>query len=120
MICFDANSKLGEQHISGDPHEITENGKILEGIIERHALSVANGIKEKRKGLITRARTTKDGEEKSVIDLVLMSEDMMEHFKEIVIDEEKNFALENIRRTKKGIDIKKSDHNTIISKFIFR
>ena len=102
MICFDANSKLGQLHIPGDPHEITENGKILEGIIERHALSVANGIEEKRKGLITRAITTKDGEEKSVIDLVLMSEDIMEHFKEIIIDEKKNFALENIKKQRKA------------------
>ena len=45
-IQMDANSKLGPQIIEGDPHEQSENGKILAGIIDRHALSVINGSKK--------------------------------------------------------------------------
>ena len=97
MISFDANSKLGPLYIKGDPHTISENGKILEGIIERHALCVANGISEKSKGIITRERTTKDSIEKSVIDFVLISSDLAECMENIVIDEEKAFALETRR-----------------------
>ena len=37
--------------------------KIIEGILERHALTVANGITGKSKGIFTRARTTAVGEE---------------------------------------------------------
>ena len=35
IIEMDANAKLGRKHIPEDPHEITPNGKLLEGIIER-------------------------------------------------------------------------------------
>ena len=64
LVCFDANSKLGPLHIPGDPHAQSENGKIVQGIMERHALTVGNGIKGKVKGVITRERTTRDGIEK--------------------------------------------------------
>lgn len=77
MICCDANSKLGPTHIPGDPHEMSENGKIVEGIMERHALIVGNGIKEKTSGVITRKRTTLNGVEESAIDPILISEDLV-------------------------------------------
>ena len=48
LIAMDGNSKLGPHHIPGDPHEISKNGKVLEGIIERHGLCVINGLLEKR------------------------------------------------------------------------
>ena len=60
MLCFDANSKMGPQHISGDPHPQSENGTVLKGILERHAMCVANGLTGKSKGVITRERTRKN------------------------------------------------------------
>ena len=30
MLCLDANSKMGSNHIPEDPHEISENGKVLD------------------------------------------------------------------------------------------
>ena len=106
MICFDANSKMSQQYIPGDPHVISENGKILEGILNRNALIVVNGIIEKSTGVITRSRTTKDGEEKSAIDLFILSSDMVTNLQQIIIDEDKKFALESITKTKKGFIIK--------------
>ena len=44
-IGFDANSKLGQEWIQEDPHGQSQNGKILEGLLQRHALIVANGDK---------------------------------------------------------------------------
>ena len=120
MICFDANSKLGPKHIPGDPHQMSENGKIVEGIIERHALCVGNSIKGKSKGVITRERTTLNGVERSAIYLILLSGELVEHLNEIHVDEEKQFALESITKRKKGTEIKKSDHNSIISNFTFK
>ena len=117
LVCFDANSKMGPSFIPGDPHTQSENGKIMEGIIERHALTVANGIKDWSKGVITRSRTTVNGVEESVIDLVLISQDLVESLDTIVIDEEKLNALESLTKSKKSISVKKSDHNSIISKF---
>ena len=103
IICFDANSKMGRDHIPEDPHDISENGKVLEGILRRHALTVTNGIKGKHSGVITRERITKDHIERSVIDLVCLSEDLVECIDQIQIDEGKNYCLESIKRTKKDI-----------------
>ena len=46
IISCDANSKMGPKYIQGDPNPMSENGRILEGIINRHARIVANGITE--------------------------------------------------------------------------
>ena len=64
IIAMDANSKLGPEIIPGDPYRQSPNGNILAVIVNRHALCVVNGMKEKRKGLITRQRNTETGNEK--------------------------------------------------------
>ena len=87
IIAMDASSKLGPKLIPGDPHTITKNGKILEGILERQAICVVNGLKEKRQGLITREKHTVNGSEKSIIDFVLTSRDLIEHIEYIHIDD---------------------------------
>ena len=120
IISFDANSKMGPKYIPGDPHSISENGKVIEGILERHALSVGNGLAGKSRGTITRARNTVDGEEKSVIDLILLSSDLVDNLEEILIDEEKKFGLESIIKSRNRTEVKKSDHNSIITKFNFK
>ena len=117
IISFDANSKMGESHIPGDPNRMSENGKLLDGVLERHALIVANGLKGKTAGIITRERTTRDRVEKSAIDLVCLSTDLVDEVEKVTIDEEKHFALENIAKTKKGVKVTKSDHNSIITEF---
>ena len=59
ILSKDANSKLGTEHIPGDPNKKSENGKVLEGVLQRHALCVANGLQGKDIGVVTRERTTK-------------------------------------------------------------
>ena len=116
IIEMDANSKLGPTYISGDPHVMTLNGRLLSGIIERHDLVVGNGT-TKCAGTITRSRKTRDRIEKSVIDLVLFSSDLKRHFKSMHIDEQRIHVLTRIGKTKKGLKIKESDHNILISEF---
>ena len=58
IVALDANAKLGSNYIPGDPYPQSENGKILSGLIERHALCVVNGLEDKRKGIITREKKT--------------------------------------------------------------
>ena len=82
---MDASSKLGTKYIPKDKHEITPNGKLLAGIIERQNITVANGS-EKCKGAITRKRVTKDKIEESSIDIVLFSEDLKQNFEKMEID----------------------------------
>ena len=119
VLSFDANSTLGPDWIPDDPHSQSPNGKILSGIMERHALFVANGVKEKCTGVITRKRSTIEGLEVSAIDFVILSHEMVNNLVSLNIDEVKKFSLTSLTKTKKGTEIKESDHNTLITKFTF-
>ena len=88
LIEMDANAKLGPNLIPGDPHVMTPNGALLAAIVERHNLIIANGS-EKCTGKITRKRVTRERTEQSVIDIVLFSSDLKEHFVDMHIDEER-------------------------------
>ena len=76
---------------------------LLEGIFERHAISVANGLTGKVKGVITRERTTKNNFEESVIDLVCLSQDLVLELESIIIDEPKEYCLESKNTIKNGV-----------------
>ena len=93
---MDADSKLGKKYISWDPHGQTPKSSLLAGIIDRHNLIVGNGT-TKCKGTITRKRTTKDRIEQSVIDLLIFSCDLREHFTFIHIDEKRRHVLTRTR-----------------------
>ena len=111
-----ANSKLGPDIIKGDPHAQSDNGKILAGIVKRNALYVMNNSDMKCKGKITRRRITNNTKEESIIDFVIVC-DIMEHMiSEVNIDEEKHHILTRYTKTKRGVKIKESDHNSIITK----
>ena len=116
IIEMDANAKLGPNHIPEDPQNISPNGKLLEGIIQRQNLYVVNGSK-KCKGNITRKRTTKNRVEESIIDIVLVSSDLIGHIESLEIDEDRRHVLTKIRKTKKGIIKKESDHNVLVTTF---
>ena len=116
IICMgDMNSKLGPDHIPNDPKKMTENGAILSGIIERNALTVVNSLPGKCTGLITRERHTVNGVEKSVIDFVMVSQDLVKDIGRMMIDDERKYVLTRLTKTKKGIVKKESDHNTIVT-----
>ena len=111
IITMDANSKLGPEYIEGDPHQMSGNGKLLEQILKRHALVVVNGLKDKRKGVITRQKTTENGIEKSVIDMVLTSSKLAEHIEAIHIDEERQNVLRKNMKVGGVTRTTESDHN---------
>ena len=117
LIEIDANSKLGSSYIEKDPKPMSPNGTILSGIMERHALCVANGITEKCSGVITRKKITKIGTQESAIDLVLISSDMVEHLVAMHIDENKEKVLTSITNSKNGVIRHESDHNSIETEF---
>ena len=96
---------------------MSSTGLILAGIIERHAFIVANGVQAKSKGVITTKRSTLVKTEKSVIDIVLISGDMLYLLVSIKIDEERNNVLTSISNSKKVIVKSESDHNSIITNF---
>ena len=117
MISLDANSKLGKEWIPKDSHPISQNGRILAGILTRHALVVANGLQGKSSGTITRKRITVDGIKKSTIDLVILSNDLIEEVECVITDEDQIYCLTSNTKTKKGVKVTKSYHSTIVTKF---
>jgi hypothetical protein len=113
---MDANAKLGPEFIAEDPYNQLANGNFLAGLVSRHSLCVVNGLTEKRKGSITRQKNTVLGVQKSIIDFVIASSDLIEHIIEIHIDEERVNVLTKNLKTKTGIEYIESDHNVINTK----
>ena len=86
-------------------------------MIIRQGLVVVNGLNNKCTGAITRMRVTKDNTERSIIDHVIITEDMEEDLESLVVDEERNHVLTRFTKSKNGIKETKSDHNVLITKF---
>ena len=72
---------------------------------------------KKCKGVITRSRIAKEKVEKSVIDFVIVCENVISFFKNMVIDEEKINSLTNFKSKKPGKKATVSDHNSIFIDF---
>ena len=58
-----------------------------------------------------------DRDEKSTIDFVILSEDLIDDVKAVKTDEEQVHCLTKFSKTKGGIKVTKSDHNSIITRF---
>ena len=65
------------------------------------------------KGLITRYCVANGIEEKSVIDFIIISSDLLPLVQSMIIDEDRQFALENIAMKDGEKSITASDHNPI-------
>ena len=117
ILQMDANCKLGPEIIKGDPHGQSGNGKVLAGILRRHALCVINGLEDICVGKITRKRITQVGTEESIIDFVITSNDLVDEVENVCIDEAKDHALEKVTKSKGKVETRNSDHNVIITKF---
>ena len=114
IIEMDANSKLGPDRIPHVKHDMSPNGRLLSGIIDKHALFVVNGS-SKCVGTITRKRVTIDSiEEESTIDLVLISEDLKDNVDKLIIDEDRNHALTKLVKNRMKVE---SVHNPLITSF---
>ena len=100
ILEMDSNSKLGPSFIKSDPHSQSPNGKILSEMIIRQGLVVVNGLDNKCTGAITRMRVTKDNTKRSIIDHVIITEDMEEDLESLVVDEERNHVLTRFKDLK--------------------
>ena len=90
---MDANRKLRKEILPGDHHVQTPNGAALSAIVNRHALIVVNSLTDRVTGVITRRRITDSGQEESIIDFLIVSNDLVDDVKSMVIDEKKEYAL---------------------------
>ena len=116
IIETDANSKLVPNYIPNDPHALSPNGALLAVIIERHNLILGNGS-SKCKGTITRTRSTRNRIETSAIDVIIFSSDLNKHLVSVHIDQDRKHVLSRIYKTNRGVKVKESDHNTIVTEF---
>ena len=116
FVEMDANAKLGPEWINEDPHPQSQNGALLHAIIVRNNLSVLNTSKN-CKGIITRRKQTIRGLEESIIDFMIVCEELFNFFSEMIIDESRIYSLSRYQKTKSGFKITESDHHTLVSSF---
>ena len=116
VIEMDANAKLGPLIIPNDPNPMSLNGSLLSGVITRQKLVCLNAD-PRCKGSITRDRRTINGHERSILDFVLVCEEMFRNFNRMTVDESRDFTLTKYV-TSAGNRVKKvSDHNVIYAEF---
>ena len=76
---------------------------------------VMNGVQNKCIGKITRQRITRKVREESIIDFVIVCDEMQEMISKVLIDEHRKHVLVRHMKTKHGIKVKESDHNSIVT-----
>ena len=114
MLCWetDANAKFGPDYIKGDPHEITNNGKLLLSLIQRYNLVIVNGT-EKCSGIITRMKRKGKNIEKSVIDFFIVCQALFQMVTKMDIDEDRKLVLTKFNSNKGKTSVIESDHNPL-------
>ena len=116
LVQLDANAKVGNTVIQGDPNAMSENGKMLLNLVERENLFIQN-ISPLCNGLITRQRVTSIGEERSILDYLLTCEVLNGYLEKMFIDDAQIFSLTKYASTKGIQKIVKSDHNLMVAFF---
>ena len=116
MIQLDANAKVGNMVIPGDPHVISENGKLLLDMIHRENLFIQN-ISPMCIGLITRQRITNISEEKSILDYLITCDMLNGYLEKMLIDDDQIFSLTKYASMKGKQKSVKSDHNIMVASF---
>ena len=116
IIEIDANAKLGPSIIKNDMHSITENGSLLRDILRRQNLTCLNG-ETRCEGLVTRHRRTVHGDEKSVIDFIIVCDQLLPFFNRMVVDEKRENVLTKYATITGGRIKSESDHNPLFAEF---
>ena len=116
LIQMDANAKLGPDIIPHDPHPISNNGKLLRDVLQRQNLFCLNSH-HLCEGSVTRHRKTKVGDEKAVIDFVIVCERLAGFVKKIVIDEKRENILTKYSSLTGVRQKTESDHNPMYAQF---
>ena len=113
LIEMDSNAKLGSKLIPSDPQPQSENGKLLENVINDNSLVIVNA-QPFCTGSITRYRKTIRGEEKSILDHFLVCEEMLGSVRSMSVDEAGCYALTKYsNKSGSRASVKESDHYTI-------
>ena len=117
ILQMDGNLHAGSEIVKNDPNPINRNGKLFVEFLKRNNSLIVLNNSEGCKGLITRQRKLENRIERAVLDFFLINEKLRPFFKELVIDEDKEFGLCNLAQIKKNGKIIESDHNALIGTF---
>ena len=113
VIAGDMNAKL-KKDAGNTPLGISSNGKLLAQVVENQGLEVLN-FDERCEGKWTHTvRTTLAS---SVLDYIMITNDLSKHLMKMIIDEECLYCPFGIKRKNKEIIPQYSDHNSIITTF---
>ena len=112
IIVGDLNSHIGNDHlgIQGNHKNISKSGEILRSLVERRNLTIMNNTN------ICSGKWTREDPSgsKSIIDMILTNNQASPNIQKIQIDEEHNYKLSRVKRSKSNKTVIKSDHNTIL------
>ena len=115
IVVGDLNAKI-QTNQTDTPiiEDISANGKLLKDVIEKYQLEVLN-FHPITTGKWTRIQRKKNQIERSVIDYVLVEENLYSRIEEVVIDENKLYTPWRVMSRKKYRQIIFSDHTAIIT-----
>ena len=116
IIEMDANAKIGKEVIQKDVHNQSNNERILIDMARRQNLTIVNSL-DLCKGVITRERVFENKVEQSVIDYILICEELLRYLTVMKIDDERTYVLTNYQKKKTKKKTTSSDHNLLFSKF---
>ena len=110
---MDANGKLGNGIITGDPNVISPNVRLLLELISRKSLVIVNAT-DKCFGTITRMRVKGQNTEQSVLDYFIVCQELCNLVVSILVDEERKHILTRFYKRNGVCKVVESDHNILI------
>ena len=113
FLQMDGNLHCGEEVISGDPNVTNANGKLFRTFLNNNQSIALLNRSDKCQGKITRRRNKGNKVEEAILDFALVSDELLQFFDKMIIDEEKKFPLTSYLNRK----VTHSDHSTIIIDF---
>ena len=114
LIQIDGNLHAGEELIKNDPNPKNRNGKLFLQFLQCNpTLTVVNSL-DICEGVITRQRETEVRKEQAVLDFFIVNEKLRPFLKSMLIDEKREFSLNNFAQIKKNKCVVESDHNALI------
>ena len=114
LVQKDANNKVGVEVLKSDPNKQSENEKLIMDLLMRQNLILWNGS-DCCNGSITWHRRTINGEEKSILDYILVCNGLSRYLDEIFIDEDRLHTLTKYASTKGRKNIIESESESLSS-----
>ena len=111
---MDANGKLGNEIINGDPNQMSPNGRLLLDLVTRKSLVVVNST-NKCHGTITRMRQKGKVTEKSVIDYFIVCQELYNLVITMLVDEERKHVLKRYYKNKGLVKVVESGFGSQLS-----